>query len=98
MFILVTGQIKIIFPQDTEAPRRLRSHQFSVGQAPDRAGGLLGCLGGPAGFVCVCGRRKVRCLPHTFCKLFDLNWLKRSRKSGEQDETVLAGQLSFLFQ
>lgn len=53
MFILVTGQIKIIFPQNTEAPRRLRSHQFSVGQAPDRAGGLLGCLGGSSR-VCLC--------------------------------------------
>lgn len=60
MFILATGQIKIIFPQNTEAPRRLRSHQFSVGQAPDRAGGLHGMPGGSSRFVCVCGHGRVR--------------------------------------
>lgn len=37
-------------------------------------------------------------LPHIFCKMFDPNSLKRPGKSGDQDETVLAGQRSFLFQ
>lgn len=52
MFILAAGQIKIIFVQNTEALRRLHSHQFSIGQTPERAGDLCECLGTLAGFVC----------------------------------------------
>lgn len=76
MFILAAGQIKIIFVQNTEALRRLHSHQFSIGQTPERAEDLCGVPGSSGRFVRGHGMLRPcsgSLLPHLFCKMFDLN-------------------------
>jgi len=66
MFILATGQIRIVFAPNSEALRRLRRHQFSVGWTPDRAGDLRGVPGGSCR-VCLWPRDGQSCAEEAFC-------------------------------
>lgn len=84
------------FFSNAEALRRLHSHKFSVSQTPDRTGNLCG-LPMSSGRICWWAQDSQSCAEKVFCKLLELNWLRRSRNHVTRTKVFLQGHYPSFF-